>query len=141
VKVEFKRTGRRRYMIRTTVDGQAALIMDPGPGYDSIATHDLFHYVVERELGVDLGIFGQLAASGDAGTFYLGPTELSTEDRRRLARRIKARGEKLEAAGRADAREADPGGDRPRVHPTRRTRGVVVSAARRRNAHTRMVKT
>lgn len=103
MKVEFRRTGRRRYMVRTQVEGQPALIMDPAPGYDDIAPHDLFHYVVEQELGIALGIFGQLAAGGDAGTFYLEPSQVASRSWRRSSRRVKARGSKLCVAGRSDA--------------------------------------
>lgn len=103
MKVAFVRTGARRYMVRADRDGHPPMIMDPAPGYDDFVPHDLFHYVVERELGVALGVFGQLAGGGDAGTFYLGPTDVDNRTRSRLARRIKTKGRKLEAAGRADA--------------------------------------
>lgn len=47
--------------------------MDPAPGYSELIPHDLVHLVVEEEFGLRDGIFGQLAAGGNAGTFV--PTE------------------------------------------------------------------
>ncbi|MEP6864289.1 MAG: hypothetical protein ABJE66_26955 [Deltaproteobacteria bacterium] len=38
-----------------------------GPGYDKKMPHDLQHFIVERELGIEHGIFGFLAAGGEAG--------------------------------------------------------------------------
>ena len=47
--------------------------MDPAPGYSELIPHDLVHLIVEDEFGLQAGIFGQLAAGGNAGTFV--PTE------------------------------------------------------------------
>ena len=44
--------------------------MDSAPGFDPRTPHDLQHFIVEQELGIKLGIFGQLAAGGTAGTFH-----------------------------------------------------------------------
>ena len=99
--VEFCRTGVRRYAVRATPSGCPTLVMDPAPGYDSALPHDLVHYVVEEELGLSRGVFGQLAAGGDAGTFYLPPPSAHSRGWTRMKRRIKKRGEKLAAEGRS----------------------------------------
>jgi hypothetical protein len=44
--------------------------MSPAPGYDTFMPHDLQHFIVERALGIDGAIFGQLAAGGTARTFH-----------------------------------------------------------------------
>jgi hypothetical protein len=66
------------------------------------------HFVVERELGLRHGIFGQLAAGGTAGTFRLlisdGPySRKASRQRKALVRR----GEKLLRQGRADAQSSE----------------------------------
>jgi len=70
MKVQFHRTGERRYAIVVLREGQEPLRMDSAPGYDSLMPHDLQHLIVEQELGIRLGIFGQIAAGGTAGTFH-----------------------------------------------------------------------
>lgn len=66
--------------------------MDPAPGFSDLIPHDLVHLVVEEEVGLGDGIFGQLAAGGNAGTFL--PTEeLHTKAwARQVARRNRATG-------------------------------------------------
>jgi hypothetical protein len=69
MEVQFRRTGQRRYAVTVVRPGQTPLEMDPAPGYDTLMPHDLLHLVVELELGLRCGIFGQIAAGGTAGTF------------------------------------------------------------------------
>ncbi len=69
VEVTFTKTGARRYRVAATRDKAPELVMDPAPGFDSFLPHDLVHFLVECEWGIQNGIFGQLAAGGDAGTF------------------------------------------------------------------------
>ena len=69
--VIFSRTGARRYGVLVQRLGFPTVEMNPGPGYDSELPHDLIHFVVENVLGLSRGVFGQLAAGGDAGTFRL----------------------------------------------------------------------
>jgi hypothetical protein len=69
--------------------------MEPAPGYDERLPHDMAHFVVENELGINGGVFGQLAAGGHAGTFR--PTV--EEDRRKLAKR----GKRIATTNRKDA--------------------------------------
>ena len=47
--------------------------MDPAPGYSDLIPHDLVHWVADEEFGLRDGIFGQLAAGGNAWAFV--PTE------------------------------------------------------------------
>ena len=77
--------------------------MNPAPGYDDHLPHDLVHFVVEEELGLKLGIFGQLAAGGTAGTFRLPAQPKASRERSRLQRKLKQRGERLALVGREDA--------------------------------------
>jgi hypothetical protein len=102
VNIEFKRTGERRYAVIVHRDGET-LAMNPAPGYDALMPHDLSHLIVELELALDGGIFGQLAAGGHAATFH--PTHAVTAGRRATARdrrRRDKRGSKLAKAGRDD---------------------------------------
>ena len=110
--VEFRRIGDRRYAVIVILSGRPTLEMNPAPGYDVRLPHDLLHFVVERELGIRHGIFGQLAAGGTAGTFRPIPTSAApgrkgARQRRALARR----GEKLLQQGRADSLESEHAAD------------------------------
>lgn len=73
MEVRFERTGQRRYAVAVLRSQHGDLRMDPAPGYSELIPHDLVHLVVEEEFGLRDGIFGQLAAGGNAGTFV--PTE------------------------------------------------------------------
>jgi hypothetical protein len=68
------------------------LEMNPAPGFDPLMPHDLMHLIVEAVLGLKRGIFGQLTAGGDAGTFH---TALDSKAQRRIAVRTRKRGRKL----------------------------------------------
>jgi len=94
--VIFRRTGWRRYGIEIQRERFPAVKMDPAPGYDPLMPHDLLHLVVEAQLGLKRGIFGQVAAGGHAGSFrtYIGPAK-NSRDAARRQRRIDRRGEKL----------------------------------------------
>jgi len=88
--VRFRRTGARRYAVVVTMTGQPPRAMDPAPAYDDDIPHDLVHYVVEAELGLDHGVYGR-AARG-AGTFISlagqdgSPRERAREQRKRQKR-------------------------------------------------------
>lgn len=69
--VTFERTGQRRYGVSVTRAPYAPVAMHPAPSYDEDLPHDFVHFVVEQELGLTRGVFGQLASGGDAGTFQL----------------------------------------------------------------------
>ena len=69
MQVTFTKTGKRRYRVSVEGPGVVAAWMEPAPGYHERLPHDMAHFVVENELGLAGGIFGQLAAGGTAGTF------------------------------------------------------------------------
>lgn len=100
--VTVTRTNQRGYAVRVAPVGAAALEMNPAPSYDELLPHDVVHFVVEDELGLAFGIFGQLAAGGNAGTFRLVPGAESSRDHARSERRLRERGERLHREGRKD---------------------------------------
>jgi hypothetical protein len=69
MKAIFTRTGERRYMVSVEGPGIVSSVMDPAPGYDPRMPHDMAHFIVENELGLKGGVFGQLAAGGHANSF------------------------------------------------------------------------
>jgi hypothetical protein len=68
VKVVFLRTGSRRYSVHVSRD-RAPDLRCGSIGYDDSLPHDLLHFVAEAEYGLDGGIFGDLAAGGNARIF------------------------------------------------------------------------
>jgi len=93
--VTFKRTAERRYRVSVEGRGVVSSWMEPAPGYDARLPHDMAHFVVENELGIAGGIFGQLAAGGHARTFH----PMDQEARRKVARR----GKRIAVENRGDA--------------------------------------
>lgn len=94
MQVEFHKTGERRYKVVIVRGGSPNLEMNPAPGFDPLMPHDLLHLLVEQELGLRRGIYGQVALGGTAGTFSNHPSEASnsrkdTRRRRKEARRGK----------------------------------------------------
>ena len=83
--VSFVRTGKRRYAVQVDREHAADVVMDPAPGYDDHVPHDLVHFFVETHWGLRDGIFGQLAAGGDAQTF-IDPVGSMRERRRMKAK-------------------------------------------------------
>ena len=101
--VIFQHTGLRRYAVRVKRPQQVDLVMDPAPGYDPLIPHDMLHLVVEAQLGLEHGIFGQLAAGGTAGTFHpIADGNISARAGARLRRGAQRRGKKLLRDGRDD---------------------------------------
>jgi hypothetical protein len=84
--VRFRRTGERRYGVFVERENAPALMMHPAPGYDEFLPHDVLHFVAEAEWGLDGAIFGQLAAGGDAGSFWPIQQELVSKAMRRRRR-------------------------------------------------------
>ena len=102
----FHRTGHRRYRIEVQRPPFAAVEMDPAPGYDDLMPHDMMHLVVESQLGIERGIFGQLAAGG--GTFRVIPEpSKSARDVARQRRRVSQRGKKMMRTGRDDCAQSE----------------------------------
>ena len=69
MKVTFTKSGERRYGVYVERDRAPALWLDPAPGYDPDVPHDLLHFLAEAELGLDDGVFGDLARGGNARIF------------------------------------------------------------------------
>jgi hypothetical protein len=104
----FRRTGQRRYAVEAKRDLFPDLEMNPAPGYDALMPHDLMHLVVEAQLGLKHGIFGQLEAGGDAGTFHLPfDPKVKTRTASRSRHRIKAKGKKLLREGRDESIQSE----------------------------------
>jgi len=96
MKVHFIRSGERRYGVRIERAEGPPLVMDPAPGFDPDLPHDMVHFVVEAVLGLKTGVFGQIAAGGNAGSFRVeAGRELSAKERQRAARKQIAKGAKL----------------------------------------------
>lgn len=82
--------------------------MNPAPGYDPLLPHDLMHLVVEAQLGLTRGVFGQLAAGGDAGTFHsIFDPKVKTRTAARVRHRLKSRGKKLLRDGRDESAQSE----------------------------------
>jgi hypothetical protein len=82
MEVQFHRIGERRYALKVLHKDRPPVEFG-GPGYDPLMPHDLLHFIVERELGMTRGIFGFIAAGGDAR----GPERAAGESRRQASRR------------------------------------------------------
>ena len=67
--VTFARTGKRRYAVEVSRTNAPDVVMHPAPGYDDHVPHDLVHFFVETHWGLRDGVYGLLAAGGDAHTF------------------------------------------------------------------------
>ena len=89
MEVTFKKIGTRRYGVFVGREKAPALILQPAPGYDDYLPHDLLHFVAEAAWGLDGAVFGQLAAGGDAGSFWPVDKELLRKAMRRRKRRPK----------------------------------------------------
>lgn len=108
MEIQFRRTGARRYAITIYRAELPPIEMNPAPGYDPIMPHDLLHLVVESELGLRRGIFGQIAAGGHAGTFH--PVPSGDQNHRTAARRRRRaakRDTKLVREGRQEAAQSE----------------------------------
>jgi len=97
VKVHFIRSGERRYSMRIERADGPALVMDPAPGFDPDLPHDMVHFVVEAALGLKTGVFGQIAAGGNAGSFRVEAAngKMSAKERQRAVRKQVVKGSKL----------------------------------------------
>jgi hypothetical protein len=108
MEVQFRRVGARRYAVVVIRPGTFDLEMNPAPGYDDRMPHDLLHFVVERELGLGLGVFGQVAAGGTAGTFRpVQPGRARARDEARRRRELTRRSSRLLRAGQQDCEASE----------------------------------
>jgi hypothetical protein len=93
--VTFVRTGERRYAVRAALEGGQTVQMDQAPGFDTLMPHDLQHFIVEKFLGIEGGIFGRLAAGGTAKTFHATVEGGSAREASRIRRKQAARDRKI----------------------------------------------
>ena len=93
MRVIFRRIGERRYAVVVELPGETTQTMNPAPGFDDHIPHDLVHYVVEAELGLEAGVFGRAARGG--GTFYTAETAANRRERARRRRKQERREQAL----------------------------------------------
>jgi hypothetical protein len=77
--VTFTKTAKKRYRVSIEGAGVESLHIEPAPGYNDRLPHDAAHMIVESELRIAGGIFGQLASGSTLGSFH---TEQVTRDRK-----------------------------------------------------------
>ncbi|NOT48232.1 MAG: hypothetical protein HOP17_10855 [Acidobacteria bacterium] len=90
MKVTFTRTHARGYCVSVEGKNIDRVTMAPAPGYDDRLPHDVAHFIVESELGIMGGVFGQLAAGGTASTFHSAESKNHKKARKRGTRIAKA---------------------------------------------------
>ena len=95
MKVTFTRTKGRAYSLKIEGPKIATAVMDPAPGYHAKLPHDVAHFIVENELGIEGGIFGQMAMGG-----IIRPVERDA----RIQRKAKRKRETIFKANKNDAR-------------------------------------
>ena len=100
MQVEFHKTGERRYAVKILRGDLPDAEMNPAPGFDPLLPHDLMHFIVELELGLNNAIFGQVATGRNAGNFISRPSESSnTRADSRFRRKEAKRRKKILQAG------------------------------------------
>lgn len=85
MKVTFTRTKERAYSLMIEGPKVATAVMDPAPGYHARLPHDVAHFIVENELGIEGGIFGQMAMGG-----IIRPAERNARIQRKAKRKREA---------------------------------------------------
>ena len=95
MRVTFTKTHQRGYSVSVEGPGIDPVKMHPAPGYNARLPHDAAHFIVENELGISGGVFGQLAAGGTANTFF-------SQDAR-SQRKARKRGSKIAKDNKKDA--------------------------------------
>ncbi len=93
--VTFVRTGERRYAVRADIDGGQSVQMVQAPGFDPLMPQDLQHFIVEKCLDIEGGIFGRLAAGGTAKTFHATVEGGSAREASRIRRKQATRDKKI----------------------------------------------
>ena len=93
MRVEFCKTGERRYAVKILRRDSPILEMNPAPGFDELMPHDLCHLIVEQVLHIENAIFGQVAKDGNSLSFRDRPSETSnTKNDSRQRRKAKQKG-------------------------------------------------
>ncbi|MDX3098349.1 hypothetical protein PV417_28130 [Streptomyces sp. ME19-03-3] len=89
MRVVFTKGPGTSYRIAVHRETGAALAPRNGPGGHPYLPHDLVHFLVEAEAGIELGVYGRLAA-GDNGLFWpADPAERARAARRRKSKPVK----------------------------------------------------
>ncbi|MFV0132071.1 hypothetical protein ACLGIH_02175 [Streptomyces sp. HMX87] len=89
MRVVFTKGPGTSYDIAVHREAGAALAPRNGPGGHPYLPHDLVHFLVEAEAGIELGVYGRLAA-GDNGMFWpADPAERVKAARRRRSKGVK----------------------------------------------------
>jgi hypothetical protein len=105
--VTFLRTDERHYAVRAALAGRGIVEMNPAPGYDPFMPHDLQHFIVERALGIQGGIFGQLAAGGNARIFRAVLDRPDARETSRENRKLARKGKHLMSSHRSDSMRSE----------------------------------
>jgi hypothetical protein len=98
MEVTFTKVDDRRYLVAIERQLGPPLVPRFGPGFDELMPHDIAHFLVEEYFGIELGVWGQLAAGG-GGIFFPVPEDNSLGYRRRAQR--------IGHAGRADMQRSE----------------------------------
>ncbi|MFB6550298.1 hypothetical protein [Streptomyces sp. NPDC056405] len=77
------------YDIAVHRDTGAALAPRNGPGGHPYLPHDLVHFLVEAEAGIELGVYGRLATGANGMFWPADPTERARANRRRKTKRTR----------------------------------------------------
>ena len=92
MRVTFTKVDDKRYSVAIERELGPPLVPRFAPGHDDLMPHDIAHYLVEEHYGIQLGVWGQLAAGG-GGLFRPAPEDNTLQVRRRV-QRIAALGRK-----------------------------------------------
>jgi hypothetical protein len=96
--VTFTKVDGKRYTVAIMREVGPPLMPRYGPGNDDLMPHDIAHFLVEEYFGIELGVWGQLAA-GASGIFWPPPEDNTL--------RYKRRGQRIEAAGSEDIQRSE----------------------------------
>jgi hypothetical protein len=108
MKVEFHRTGEKRYAFVAHRDGLPPFRMDPAAGFDALMPHDMLHFIVEKKLKIRRGVFGQIAEGGSAAAFLPGEASATNKkENARIRRDIKRKSRKLANEGQDDCAQSE----------------------------------
>ncbi|MDQ8703834.1 hypothetical protein RCO28_15230 [Streptomyces sp. LHD-70] len=102
MRIVFTKGPGTSYDIAVHREAGAALAPRGGPGGHPYLPHDLVHFLVEAEAGIELGVYGRLAA-GDNGMFW--PADPA--ERTRAARRRKQRPAQSTPRAKADMERSE----------------------------------
>jgi hypothetical protein len=92
--VTFTKLDHPGYAIHVVREPDPAACLHVAARFEETLPHDIAQFLVEREFRLSLGIFGQLAAGGDAGTFWCAPADRTA--------RLAHRAHRLQVTGRGD---------------------------------------